>query len=117
MQAVTNAVGDHASSLEDAAEEILTIHGMHTQFRTELTQCLETAETKLEAAMAKLSSILDGVQATDAATAAALQARTSALEQSLAAKPPARYPCPDRQVRPHKQPRTHLLQQLPSWNR
>ena len=85
MQAMTTAVDDYASSLEGAAKEILGIHGAHTQLRTELQQGLETAEAKIEAAMAKLGGILDGMQATDAATAAAMQARTDALEQSLAA--------------------------------
>ena len=85
MQAMTTALDDHSSSLEGTAKEILGIHGAHIQFRTELQQGLETAEAKLEAAMAKLGGILDGMRATDAATAAALQAQTDALEQSLAA--------------------------------
>ena len=96
---MTNGVDDHASSLEGASKDILTIHGAHTQFRTELQQGLETADAKLEAAMPKLGGIPDRMQAFDAS------------------KPLVRYPRPDRHVRAHKPSSTTPLRYVPSSSR
>ena len=68
---MTVAAGDHASQLEGAAKELLTVNSSFARCRKQLETGLSAVESKLGAAMTNIDGISANMKAFDAATGSA----------------------------------------------